>query len=506
MRRGSLLHLIATVLLWLAFNALWLLHPSLTPSQFVETTVLVNAGFAAIVVARFLRSRRTASELSSLRRQYLRLEFRSEDRERQARVLESISTLSSAFLDNVGVQTLLGQMSEAVHSILAVDTTVIEVLPDVEKEMEPITLSVGAEIHLGPEIHRDVVGRGKSILINDIGHYPRYAALHAQGLTAMLVAPFKRDGNVIGLLGAFARSNRSFTGGDLDVLHTFATHTTLLLEGATLLDAVRQLSVRRTTEQIDSLRHLHTQIRAERDQADREAAVARRIQRELLPQSFPRLLHVALDGLTLPARDVGGDFFDVIPLAAGQWGIAVADVSGKGVGAALVMVMTHTLLRAIATACSSPSDALVRLNRELFDQTTGDVFVSMFYGIWDDGTRTLRYANAGHEPPVLVRGADAQLLPRGGIALGAIGAIDTLVADHAVQLAPSDALVLYTDGVREAMNDRHQMYGTDRLAAAVRHAVANAQPLIAALRSDVSAYVADAEQHDDITLLTLQAQ
>ncbi len=507
MPRTSLLTLIAAVLLCAGFNALWWLRAHLRDLGLLwHAAILVNASFLLLVAARLILAQRTRRELSRLRRGHLRLELRMEDHEREARVLETISAVSHSFLDKVGVRTLLAQMTDGLHRILAVDATIIEVLADPDGDSEAISLSSGADIALGDEIHDEVLGKGKSILINEIGHYPRYAALHRQGLTAMLVAPFRHEERILGLIGAFTRSERAFSGSDLNVLHTFATHTTLVLESATLLDSVRRLSVRRSAEQIGDLRHLHTHLRAERALADREAAVAQRIQSELLPSSFPQLVHVTLDGLTIPARDVGGDFFDVIPLDDGSWGITIADVSGKGVPAALVMVMTHTLLRAITATRTSPREVLLRLNRELYEQTTGDVFVSMFYGIWNDAARTLRYANAGHEPPLLVHGATSQLLPRGGIALGAIDKIDELIVDQTVQLDPADALILYTDGVREAMDGQQRMYGLERLASAARHAVATDRPLIPALRNDVSAHVADAEQHDDITLLTLQAR
>jgi serine phosphatase RsbU (regulator of sigma subunit) len=505
MRHLRLFSIGMTVLLAAAFNALWLLAPRLEPGHLWPSAFLINLALLLFMAAFVIRQMRQRRELGRLRRDCLRLELRAEDREREAHVLETINTVSASFLEHVGVRTLLGQMSDALHNILAVDATIIEVLPEAGTEAEPITLSSGADIRLGEEIHQEVLQRGKSILINDIGHYPRYAPLHRQGLTAMLVAPFKHADRVIGLIGAFTRSERAFSGRDLAVLHTFATHTTLLLESATLLDAVRRLSVRHAADEIADLRHLRSQLQVERDIADREAAVAQRIQAELLPKTFPHLLHVTLDGLTVPARDVGGDFFDVIPLDDSSWGIAVADVAGKGVPAALVMVMTRTLLRAIAPSRTSPREALLRLSRELYGQTTGDVFVSMFYGVWDDQARTLRYTNAGHEPPLLVHGASAEVLPRGGVALGAFEEIDQFLAERTVQLDPHDALVLYTDGVREAMDERQRMYGIERLLDSARHAVATARPLVAALRSGVSAHVDAAHQHDDITLLTLQA-
>jgi sigma-B regulation protein RsbU (phosphoserine phosphatase) len=149
---------------------------------------------------------------------------------------------------------------------------------------------------------------------------------------------------------------------------------------------------------------------------------------------------------------------------------------------------------------------LLRLNNELFEQTTGDCFVSMLYGIWDDGARTFRYANGGHEPPLRVGESGAALLPRGGIALGAIDEVENYLTEEAVQLAPTDTLLLYTDGVHEAMNGAGEMYGMDRLLAAAARAAAGGDSLVAALRDDLSRFVADTEQHDDITLVALRAR
>lgn len=491
------------LLVCLGFNALWLFRPSMRLVPWEAFVAAVNVVFILIAMAVLVRGVRASRQIASLRRLVQRFELQTDDREREARVLEAITTLSASFLDKAQIRTLLRQVSDSVYRILQVDATIIELLPEAEGA-KPTTLSSGANIELGPEVRDEVIGRAKSILRNNIRADARFAPLSSQGLRAMIVAPFKRGQRVIGLIGAFTRSDRYFTGRDLEVLLSFATHTSLLLEGAALIDACHRLSLHTAADQVDDLRHFHALLSAERQLSDREFAVARRIQDEMLPRTFPELANFSFDAVMLPAREVGGDFFDVIPLDGGKWGVAVADVSGKGVPAALVMVMTRTLLRAAAVERPSPRDVLLHVNRELFEQTTSDCFVSIFYGVWDDATRTLHYANAGHEPPILVHDHTSTPLPRGGIALGALGEIENYLHEDVIQLAPDDALLLYTDGVREAMDATNQMYGVERLTAAAMGAVAARQGLVQSLRDDISRFVAQAEQHDDITLLALQ--
>jgi len=491
------------LLVCLGFNALWFFAPSLGTVSLEVLVATVNLAFLGLFAVLLVLRARSERHIGSLRRLVQRFELQTGDRELEARVLESITTISGSFLDKVQIDTLLRQISDSVRDILKVEVTVIELLPEAEA-VEATTLSSGADITLGPEVRDEVIGRAKSILRNSIRKDSRFAPLCAQGLQAMLVTPFKHGDRVLGLIGAFTRSDRDFTGRDLAVLQSFATHTSLLLEGAALLDACRRLSLRRSGAQVDDLRHFHERLSHERELSDREFAIARRIQNELLPRNFPDLADFALDAVMLPAREVGGDFFDVIPLGNGRWGIVVADVSGKGVPAALVMVMTRTLLRSVAAERPSPRDVLLHVNRELFEQTTSDCFVSIFYGVWDDATRTLRYANAGHETPILVHDHACAPLPRGGIALGALDEIENYLHEDTVTLAPTDALLLYTDGVREAMDAADQMYGVERLTAAATGAVATRSGLVQSLRDDISRFVADADQHDDITLLALE--
>jgi len=494
------------VLMGLAFNGLWLLRPAIPLELWWATVVLVNAGVVLVVVSGLLQAARWGRRTANLQRTVQRLELLTDDREREARVLETIGEVSRSFLNQVQIRTLLDQMATSLHRILAVDAIVMELLPE-NGGVGGTTLARGAsQIEIGDAVREEIIGKAKSLLINDIPHYPRYAGLARQGFRAMIVAPFKRHERVIGLIGAFARSERSFTGRDLNVLFTFATHTALLVEGAALLDDVRRLSLRTASDQVGDLRHLRERLSVEREVADRESAVARRIQAELLPRTFPELPHLSLDAVTVPAREVGGDFFDIIPLGKGSCGIAVADVAGKGVPAALVMVMAHTLLRAAVAEQGSPREVLLRLNNELFEQTTRDCFVSLFYGVWDDATRTLRYANAGHEPPVHLGAHGARLLPRGGIALGALDEIENYLQEETLQLGPADALLLYTDGAHEATNASSERYGLGRLVETLSAARAAGLPLVATLCADIDRFVAGTEPHDDITLVALQVR
>ncbi|MEM8753690.1 MAG: SpoIIE family protein phosphatase, partial [Pseudomonadota bacterium] len=238
----------------------------------------------------------------------------------------------------------------------------------------------------------------------------------------------------------------------------------------------------------------------------RELAIAARMQASVLPKRFPGAdAPVAAWGLARPAREVGGDFFDLFDLPDGRLGFVVADVSGKGVPAALFMVLAHTLTRAAAAEAPSPASCLARVNRLLADENAETMFVTMALGVLDPASGRVVYANAGHNPPYLLGvGAPPRALDMPpGAALGVFE--DAAFEDAEARLAPGETLLLFTDGVTEAMDRSGEEYGEDRLAARLA-SVGDVGPerLIEAVAADVDAFADGAPQADDLTLLALR--
>jgi len=225
---------------------------------------------------------------------------------------------------------------------------------------------------------------------------------------------------------------------------------------------------------------LRDEVREAYDLVDRELKVVGHIQRSLLPVETPRIdtLDLAADYRT--SRRAGGDYYDFFPLADGRWGILVADVSGHGTPAAVMMAITHSIAHLFPNDAGSPRELLEFVNRHLTGRyTVGmETFVTAFYGIYDPATRQLTYASAGHNPPRWWKASEGRALEVNGNSGPPLG-IDQAVEypDNVITLSPGDRIVFYTDGISEAMNDDGDMFRVERidevLSASCRQSAAN---------------------------------
>ena len=235
-----------------------------------------------------------------------------------------------------------------------------------------------------------------------------------------------------------------------------------------------------------------------------ELGVASKIQQSILPTRFPDRPGCRIFANMKPARNVGGDFFDVIHLADGRIGIAIADVSDKGVPAALFMMSCRTLIKGAAIGKTNPGEVLHEVNQLLQEDNDAAMFVTVFYGVYDPDSRRFHYANGGHNSPLVVHadGSSAELPLTGGIALGLMPDLD--YDNNTVTLSPGDLIVLYTDGVTEAFDEQGNQFGTERL----QEVFAGVEPtdVQVANRSvfeAVEKFAGDTPQSDDITCVTL---
>jgi phosphoserine phosphatase RsbU/P len=244
----------------------------------------------------------------------------------------------------------------------------------------------------------------------------------------------------------------------------------------------------------------------ERERLEQELDVARSIQASFIPLSPPQAPGWEIATYWRAARQVGGDFYDFIPLRDGQWGLAIADVADKGIPAALFMAMCRTLLRASAINRTSPSATLQRLNQLLFNDSRSDLFVTAFYSVWNPETGEVTYASAGHNPPLLLR-ADGSIveLQSKGIALSVVP--DARIAEHKVTMQPGDMLVAYTDGVTEAMQADYTEWTMDRFKQAIlKHHGETSQEMMQGILAAIDTFVAGAPQSDDLTMWILKRE
>ena len=236
-----------------------------------------------------------------------------------------------------------------------------------------------------------------------------------------------------------------------------------------------------------------------------ELDVARKIQQSILPAEFPTGAGYRVAASMEPARNVGGDFFDILRLEDGRIGLAVADVSDKGVPAALFMMSSRTLLKGAAIGKSEPADVLGEVNKLLSAENEAAMFVTLLYAVYDPRDGRLSYAAGGHQPPLLVHadGASAPLPLTGGIALGLMPGLRYEQAE--VMLAPGDTVVLYTDGVTEAMNGVGEEFGVERLRGVFASTpLEDPHDVNAAILAAVAAFAAGAPQSDDITCMVFR--
>jgi len=215
-------------------------------------------------------------------------------------------------------------------------------------------------------------------------------------------------------------------------------------------------------------------------------------------------------GLCVPALEVGGDYFDFGELQDGNLGIAVGDVSGKGIPAAIYMTLTKGILQSHAGEESSPKQVLSKVNNLMYRTIERNWYVSMFYAVLDSRRKLLRFARAGHNPGIVFRSGESQasLLQTAGIGLGLDpGEVFTrTLVEGELQMTQGDTLVLYTDGFTEAMNSRHEEFGEARfLQLLQRHQHSSAAALVHEILGEVRDFAGDHPQHDDMTLVVLKA-
>jgi sigma-B regulation protein RsbU (phosphoserine phosphatase) len=285
------------------------------------------------------------------------------------------------------------------------------------------------------------------------------------------------NGEVIGVFTASHHEPDAFPVEQIRLLQSLCSHVSVAVQNAQLFQRERR----------------------ERERMSREAEEARVIQQSLFPKSSPYIPGFAVTGASIPAGAVGGDWFDFIALDHDQWGLVLADVSGKGTAAALLMSATRGMLRSLAEACCTPSEVLTKLNRLMVEDFPNGRFVTLIYGVLDPRERTLTVANAGHLPPMLVSGSKASVInTETGLPLGlALGAF----SQTKVALPIGAKVLFYTDGITEAENSQQEEFGAEQLRQHFGRRDASTDSIL----QDVSAFAAPAPLRDDATVIMIKA-
>lgn len=268
------------------------------------------------------------------------------------------------------------------------------------------------------------------------------------------------------------------------------------------------LTIEKAIEQIRYIKTMQ-QEHSQLESIKGDLAIAREIQQAILPRIFPPFPENAeqldIAALMNAAKDVGGDFYDFFRIDDQRIGFVVADVSGKGVPAAIFMAVSRTLIRATGVRGVSPAECISYSNELLAQESANSMFVTAFYGIYNLTTGQVTYTNAGHNPPYLMK-ADGTILQLPFSSDLVVGAIDDFkYSEETLQLEHGDTLLLYTDGVTEAINSGDEEFGEQRLQAVLAQLTSNSsQDIIERIKACVSDFAGEAEQSDDITLLAIK--
>ena len=263
---------------------------------------------------------------------------------------------------------------------------------------------------------------------------------------------------------------------------------------------------RELTQAYAALQAAQAQI-IEKEKLEQELRTAHRIQQSILPSELPRLPGYDFGALIMPARSVGGDLYDFIPLGGGRLGIAVGDVSDKGVPAAIFMALTRSLLRAEATRVASPRRALERVNQLLLDMNDEGMFVTLLYGILDAKHGTFDYARAGHELPLLFD-PDGSVRPAKRGQGSPLGLFDNIALDEQVlSVSPGSTFLLYTDGATDITGPEGELFGLDRLQTLAQAALGGrtAQIFCDEIWHGLTTYQGASSQDDDVALVAIRA-
>ena len=350
----------------------------------------------------------------------------------------------------------------------------------VEKYLE------SAKIKLGETIFGEVAQSGESRYIRSVAEDSRMEQNTRRdelSMSSIIVIPFIVLQRVFGVLGLVKRDEGDFfSENDFDRAKLFTDYVSLILE------------------------NLFTYIELlEKQEIEREVGIAADIQTKLLPKLLPKIKNAGVSAYSIPARGVSGDYYDIIPLREGKIAMVICDVAGKGVPASLVMVMIRTIIHLIASSSRSTAQIVSWINKGIAGKIDIDRFATLSFFTFDPATGVLQYSNAAHHPAMIYRAAagSVEQLDTDGLPIGIEH--EARYSQRETRLANGDIIMMYTDGVVEAMDSRGRQYEDERLKSIfVDNASLGAEDLVKVIRTDIDAFVGNAKQHDDQTLMLMK--
>jgi sigma-B regulation protein RsbU (phosphoserine phosphatase) len=330
---------------------------------------------------------------------------------------------------------------------------------------------------------------GEPIHVKDVKNHPAFrdAFTRYTDDVSVLLSPLRHANKDLGVLVVARRhEDGHFTANDFAVFRSAAEQSSFAIGNA----------------------RIHREAHEKRA-IEGELKNAREVQRILLPQQDPVVAGFRISGTNLPARIISGDYYDYIDLGEQKFGIVIADVSGKGVPAGMLMAMCRSALRSVASGEISPSNAMAVVNRQIFPDIREDMFISMAYSVLDTATGMLTLSRAGHEPALFFRRetGKVELLRSPGLALGidSGNVFERITRDQEVELKSGDCVLFYTDGMKEAVDAHEEEFGMERMCEAFRMAAPlGAEAVLTRMQEELAQFTGEGPQMDDITLVAIE--
>lgn len=404
--------------------------------------------------------------------------------------LQQIIEASQAVNSKLELNDLLNVILETSLHMLDADRGTVYLIDEKKNELWSLIMkgpeSIKIQLQMGQGIAGYVAATGDTVNIPDayLDHRfnPDVDRQSGYRTKTILCMPMKnRDGKIIGVFQLLNKNNGIFTAEDEQIIAAFSVHAAIALENARLYAEERQ------------------KIAMEKD-----LIAAMEVQRTLLPASAPKFRNFECAAKSLPAQNVAGDLFDFIKIDDHRLAICLGDVTGKGLPASLLMANTQATVRSNTSVDITPRSCMERSNDLLHNTIASDKFVTMFYGIIDTQKKTLTYCNAGQENPMhIANGRVLNRLTTGGIPLGLLAGFSYQQGE--VPLKEGDMLVIFSDGVTEAVNESNKRFGEEKLFEVIlNHDKASSGELVDAIIQAVKNHAGSAAQWDDITVMVIQ--
>ncbi len=410
-----------------------------------------------------------------------------EETERRALEKEVLLEVAKALSEPLDLDEVLSAILSALREVVQYDAAAVYLVDRRTSALDRV-IEVGYEpgsdeafgLTIGVGLVGWVAKTGEPVIVSDVTQDTRYVSARAT-TRSEVAAPLVFHGRTIGVFNLESDVEDAYHEGHLELLSAFAVQAGIAIERARIL-----------------------RERVEQRRLEKELAIAREIQESFLPKVAPRVPGFELAGTARAHAQVGGDYFDWIRVSDNRIGLAIADVSGKGIPAALIMAGFRMSLLAEIRNDFAIRAVMRKVNTLLHESTDRDKFVTAFYGVLDHKNRVLLFSNAGHNPPILLR-ADGRIeyLLEGGVALGVLP--EAHYEERPIALRPGDVLVLYTDGVTEAESPDGEQFGQTRLEQSiVRLADRDAEAILEALVGTVTDWCGERGLGDDLTLMVIR--